>query len=247
MRLSAALTVVALFSTSFAHWNYDRLIHNGVIVGDYYTYIRRTSNANSPVTDITSKDMRCNVGGSSGKDTKTHTIAAGDKIGFMVDTEFGHPGPQQVYISKAPSAATDYDGSGSWTKIYSATTSSITTEGLQWAMDKAGSFIFTMPKSVPAGEYLVRAEGLALHGAGTKGGAQWYIGCAQIKVTGSGTGKLGSGVSFPGAYSADAPGILLNIYYPTPTNYTVPGPSLWPSGTKEVHSVEKLKAAARSN
>lgn len=240
MKFGFVFAASTLFSRALAHWNYDRLIHNGQIVGDYYTYIRRTSNSNSPITDISSTDMRCNAGGGSGKSTQTYTVKAGDEIGFMINTEFGHPGPQQVYISKAPNAAADYDGSGSWTKIYSATTKAITSEGLQWAMDRVGSFRFTLPSQIPAGEYLVRAEGLALHGAGSTGGAQWYMGCAQIKVASGGSGSLGNAVKIPGAYKANDPGILINIYYPPPTNYTVPGPALWPSGTQETHSVKTL-------
>ncbi|KAF2262132.1 hypothetical protein CC78DRAFT_606416 [Lojkania enalia] len=234
------LAISAFASTTLAHWNYDRLIHNGKIVGDYYTYIRRTSNANSPITDINSKDMRCNAGGALGKSTQTYTVKAGDQIGFMVNAEFGHPGPQQVYISKAPGAVADYDGSGAWAKIYSATTSTINSEGLQWATNGIKSFVFNIPSSTPTGEYLVRAEGLALHGAGTTGGAQWYIGCAQIKVTGGGNGILTPTVSFPGAYRADAPGILINIYWPIPASYTVPGPALWPSGTEELHTIKQM-------
>lgn len=184
--------------------------------------------------------MRCNAGGASGANTQTYTVKAGDEVGFMVNTDFGHPGPQQVYISKAPNLAKDYDGSGSWTKIYSATTKSITDQGLQWSTDKIGSFRFNLPSSISAGEYLVRAEGLALHGAGEKNGAQWYIGCAQIKVTGGGSSTLGNSVKIPGVYKGTEPGILINIYWPTPTNYTTPGPVLWPAGTKELAVVKTL-------
>ncbi|PSN70703.1 cellulose-growth-specific protein [Corynespora cassiicola Philippines] len=241
MKFTTSLFAIsALASTALAHWNYDRLIHNGKIVGDYYTYIRRTSNSNSPVTDVASNDMRCNVGGASGANTQTYTVAAGDEIGFVINVNFGHPGPQQVYISKAPSAAKDYDGSGSWTKIYSLTTKAITDQGLQWAGDGMTSFLFKIPAETPAGEYLVRAEGLALHGAGTVGGAQWYIGCAQIKVTGSGSGSLSPSVKIPGVYKGDEPGIKINIYYPPPTSYTTPGPALWPAGTQEQHAAKQL-------
>ncbi|KAF2245769.1 lytic polysaccharide monooxygenase [Trematosphaeria pertusa] len=171
--MKVILPLLGFASVALAHWNYDRLIHNDAIVGDYYTYIRRTSNSNSPVTDVSSTDMRCNVGGASGNGTETYEVAAGDQIGFVINAEFGHPGPQQVYISKAPGAATDYDGSGDWTKIYSATTSNITSQGLEWATNGITSFVFKIPSETPAGEYLVRAEGLALHGASAKGGAQW--------------------------------------------------------------------------
>ncbi|KAF2004779.1 lytic polysaccharide monooxygenase, partial [Amniculicola lignicola CBS 123094] len=244
-----------------AHWNYDRLIHNGAIVGDYYTYIRKTDNSNSPITDITSTNMRCNSGGASGNTTETYAVSTGDEVGFMINSNFGHPGPQQVYLSKAPSTAAEYDGSGDWVKIYSATTNDITDQGLQWAMNGVTNFSFALP-GVDAGEYLLRAEGLALHGAGSEGGAQWYIGCAQISVGGAAgngtttaplngtavgggttnvTANLDSAVKIPGLYTVDEPGILINIYYPVPTNYTAPGPALWPLGTEEVHTVAGMQ------
>ena len=66
---------------------------------------------------------------------------------------------------------------------------------------------------------------LALHGAQTVGGAQFYMGCAQLKITGTGTGSCGPTISLPGAYKAED----ANIYIPNvyngfdPTGYTAPG------------------------
>lgn len=69
---------------------------------------------------------------------------------------------------------------------------------------------------------------LALHGAQTLGGAQFYIGCAQLKVSGStssSSSSCGPTISIPGAYEADD----ANIYIPNvyngfdPTGYTAPG------------------------
>ncbi len=64
-----------------------------------------------------------------------------------------------------------------------------------------------------------------LHSASTVGGAQLYIACAQLTVTG-GTGTLntaGKLVSFPGAYSPTDPEILFQFYWPVPTSYVNPG------------------------
>lgn len=55
--------------------------------------------------------------------------------------------------------------------------------------------------------------------------------CAQIRVTGSGSSKGSNLVSFPGAYKANDPGILVNIYdnsgnpYMGGKQYTIPGPA----------------------
>jgi len=86
---------------------------------------------------------------------------------------------------------------------------------------------FTIPKNTPSGDYLVRAEHIGLHVAQSAGGAQFYVGCGQITVTGGGSGTPGPLVSFPGAYSANDPGILININWPIPTSYTPPGPAVW--------------------
>ena len=81
------------------------------------------------------------------------------------------------------------------------------------------SVSFTVPKNLPSGQYvqarhlsifaliliryLVRMEALALHVAETFGGAQWYISCGQINVTGGGSGTPGPLVSIPGVYTGN--------------------------------------------
>jgi hypothetical protein len=80
-----------------------------------------------------------------------------------------------------------------------------------------------IPACIEDGEYLLRMEHIGLHSAGSAGGAQLYISCAQLSVSG-GTGTYKPNlVSFPGAYSPTEPGLMVNIYYPVPTNYKPPG------------------------
>jgi len=86
---------------------------------------------------------------------------------------------------------------------------------------------FTVPKNTPSGEYLVRGEHIGLHAASSPGGAQFYIACGQISVTGGGSGTPGPLVAFPGAYKASDPGIQINLNYPVPKSYTAPGPPVW--------------------
>lgn len=50
--------------------------------------------------------------------------------------------------------------------------------------------------------------------ANPKRGAQFYADCVQIEVTGDGAVELPAGVSFPGAYSYEDPGIVHNIRFP---------------------------------
>jgi hypothetical protein len=84
-----------------------------------------------------------------------------------------------------------------------------------------------LPSSLPNGEYLIRVEHIALHGAQVKGGAQFYLACGQINVTNGGNGTPGPLVAFPGAYSPTDPGIQYNMYAYPPTAYKAPGPAVW--------------------
>lgn len=237
---STLATVAAFATTAFAHYNFEALIVNDNVTSAY-EYVRKTTNSNSPVTDVTSSDFICNQGGLDADimaATSTYTVQPGDSVGFSVNVNIGHPGPLHVYMSKAPTgtSAQDYKGAGDWFKVYSLTTSSITAEGLQWATYVSGgitNFTFTLPEDLAAGDYLMRAEHIALHGASTEGGAQFYIGCAQLTVGGSSAGVPTDTVSIPGVYTGSEPGILINIYYPTPTNYTDPGPSTWPNACED--------------
>jgi hypothetical protein len=83
----------------------------------------------------------------------------------------------------------------------------------------------TIPKCIPAGNYLIRNEHIALHVAQSQGAAQFYLSCGQLVVTGGGSTQPQNLAAFPGAYSATDPGILININYPIPTSYTNPGPA----------------------
>jgi hypothetical protein len=238
---------LALIPSVTAHWNLAALIVNGEVTEEYQ-YVRRTKNSNSPIEDVTSTDMICNNGGIDDDvlaETETYEVAAGDQVGFTVRDVWGHPGIQQVYLSKAPEAAKTYKGDGDWFKIYSLTTSNLTSDPITWAPfeDNVGikSFVFNLPEDLPAGEYLMRAEGLALHAAGEFGGAQFYIGCAQIKVTGSGSGTPGPTVQFPGAYTGNEPGILVGMYWPPLRNYTAPGPAVWPNDCED-HTPNTLES-----
>ncbi|KAI8633624.1 lytic polysaccharide monooxygenase [Xylariaceae sp. FL1651] len=277
------LLAALVLSPANAHWVYSRLIVNGAFVGEPYQYIRQPLKGNVPLTNVNSTDMRCNVGGSSGitNQTETATVRAGDKLGFGIDETFGHPGIQQVYLSRAPdlpenapsssSAAAAYDGSGGWARIYALTTTPTLPNGtgtatgknsfaeaqpgaVDWATHKLTTFLFTLPAATPAGEYLLRAEGLAVHAAHKPGGAQFYVSCAQIRVlnddniknnnnTGgheSSSPVPGPLVKIPGVYRGDEPGVLIPRFWSSLTRYTTPGPALWPPGTQEQHIAEHL-------
>ncbi|KAI5781514.1 glycoside hydrolase [Geopyxis carbonaria] len=222
MQFSIAIlaALVACAQPALAHYRFTQLIAGGAATGEY-KYVRQNTNHNSPVS-TGSTDLRCNTGADSGSATSTYEVAAGASLGFKMDQSIYHAGPVQVYISKAPSTAATYDGSGSWSKIYQVAPT-FAGNGPVWGTESKDTFTFSLPSSLAAGEYLLRIEHIALHSMP----AQFYVSCAQLKVTGSGSATPSNGISFPAGYSSTDPGINLNIYYPVLTSYAMPGPTVW--------------------
>ncbi|EXF76862.1 glycosyl hydrolase family 61 [Colletotrichum fioriniae PJ7] len=66
---------------------------------------------------------------------------------------------------------------------------------------------------------------IALHAAYSYPGAQFYPGCHQLQVTGSGTKTATSLVAIPGAYKSTDPGITYDAY--KAQTYTIPGPAVF--------------------
>ncbi|KEQ86646.1 family 61 glycoside hydrolase, partial [Aureobasidium pullulans EXF-150] len=221
------MAAAALAQTAMAHYRFNKLIVGDEVTKEY-EYVRQNSNMNSPVTDVTSKDLVCNVGGlDTGAQTSTYKVAPGDTVGFAVDTPIQHPGPLNVYMSKATGDASEYDGSGDWFKIYEMGANKAGDNGLTFKADKLDKVTFTLPDETPAGQYLLRVEHIGLHSASSFGGAQFYISCAQIEVSGSSTAKPDPTVKIPGVYTGHEDSIELSIYYPIPVNYQPPGPAVW--------------------
>jgi len=227
------LAILAAVSTVSAHATWQELWVGST---DEAGTCVRTVPSNSPVTSVSTNDIRCNVGGTKGV-TGVCTVAAGTSLTVEMHQQAGdrvctteaiggnHYGPVMIYMSKVTDATTA-DGSTPWFKVaqdtYAGTTASWGTEILN---ANCGKRSFVVPKALPSGDYLVRAEAIALHAAASSGGAQFYMSCFQVKVTGGTGTAVPAGVSFPGAYKATDPGILINIYQ-TPLTYNAPGPAV---------------------
>jgi hypothetical protein len=67
-----------------------------------YEHIRKNSNYNSPVTSLSSNDLRCNVGGGSGAGTTVLNVVAGESFTFYSDTAVYHQGPISLYVCPVP-------------------------------------------------------------------------------------------------------------------------------------------------
>lgn len=167
--------------------------------------------------------MACNVGGSK-VPSGVQTIEAkeGDTIKVKWD-QSGHPGPITHFLSAPVADASQATGIGAWTKI-----DELAFVDGKWANEIMGAqnmtHEFKLPTGIASGEYLLRSEMLALHASQTLGGGQFYIGCIQLKITGTG-GTCGPSIQIPGAYKADDANIFIPNYYNgfDATNYQAPG------------------------
>jgi len=212
--------LLGLASQVSSHYIFETFTANGVTNAPY-TYVRKNTNYNSPVTDLTSNDLRCNVGGESGVNTTTVSVAAGSSVAFTSDVAVYHDGPISVYMAKATTTAAAFDGSGDvWFKILDI---GPIFPGGTW--DLKQTYTFDIPSCIPAGDYLVRIQSLAIHNPWPAGIPQFYVECAQVTVTGGGSTSLGPTVAIPGAFKDTDPGYTVNIYTDF-TNYTVPGPAV---------------------
>ncbi|KAI1465365.1 glycoside hydrolase family 61 protein [Daldinia caldariorum] len=228
--MKAVAAILALVAAVEAHYTFPALIANGAATNKW-EYVRKTTNyqSNGPVTDVSSEQLRCYQLAPGNEGAKTMTVAAGSTVGFTADGSVSHPGTLQFYMAKVPAGQTadSWDGSGAvWFKIFSQGPN-ISPSGLTWPSEGAKQVTTKIPSCIPAGDYLLRVEHIALHSAGSTGGAQLYISCGQLTVTGGGSKTPTNLVSFPGAYKATDPGLLINIYYPVPTSYTAPGPAVF--------------------
>lgn len=138
----------------------------------------------------------------------------------------GHYGPCAVYLKKVSSAVNDKATGDGWFKIfdhgYDASTKRWCTDEI---IDNKGLLSVNVPKGLESGSYLARPEILALHNANT-GDPQFYTGCAQIFLEGSGNLSPESTVSIPGYVKYGEPSTSFNIYNSDLSTYKVPGPAV---------------------
>ncbi|KAG9085706.1 hypothetical protein FS749_004213 [Ceratobasidium sp. UAMH 11750] len=228
MKFSVVAAALAGASTVYGHTIFSAMYLNGVDQGlGVGKYIRGPRN-NSPVKDVTSKDIICNVNNSPVP--QTLEVSAGDQItmewfhGTRNDDiiDKSHVGPVMVYI--APTAS---NGEGPvWVKLFDQGFTN------DWATNyliaAKGHVTITLPDLAP-GEYLLRPEIIALHEGETDftvnsaRGAQFYMGCGQIKVVSSGSVPLSAGIDFQKDHKHDSPGILFDVYSKPGSSYTSPG------------------------
>ncbi|KAF4583327.1 hypothetical protein EYR38_002076 [Pleurotus pulmonarius] len=232
MLLQSFATVACLVASAAAHATFQQLWINGVDAGSSCV---RTPASNSPVTDVLNNDIACNANAASS--AGICNVQPGDSVTVEMHQQPGdrscgseaiggnHFGPVILSMAKVADASTAVGSSASWFKVHQMGLVSNNPQyfGSQVLNNNCGHYTFTVPSGLAPGNYLLRAEVIALHSASGVNGAQFYMSCFQINVGGSGS-TVPSGYSLPGAYSNTDPGILINIYQSLST-YAVPGPT----------------------
>ncbi|KAL5498936.1 hypothetical protein ACEPAH_1454 [Sanghuangporus vaninii] len=229
--LSSLAFLTSILASASAHATFQEMWVNGVDQGNWCV---RLPQSNSPVTSVTSPDIACNA--SPHPASGVCSVEPGDSVAVEMHQQPNdrscaneaiggdHWGPVQVYMAKVDDATTADGASANWFKVSEMGLPSNNPE--YWATevlnDNCGHFTFTVPSIAP-GQYLLRAEVIALHVASGVGGAQFYMSCFQLNVGGSGVANPPT-VKIPGVYSANDPGILINIYS-SPKAYEIPGPT----------------------
>ncbi|KAF9525077.1 glycosyl hydrolase family 61-domain-containing protein [Crepidotus variabilis] len=229
MRFSSFASIATLVASALAHSTFQQLWINGVDAG---TSCARLPTSNSPIGTQAS-NLACNTYTSS---SNVCSIKPGDKVTVEMHQQPNqrtcsneaiggqHYGPVLVYMGAVADAKSANPASVGWFKVSESGLVSNNPDyfAVQVLNDNCGHYTFTVPDVAP-GDYLIRAEVIALHVASSSGGAQHYPGCFQVTVGGSGTARPAT-VKFPGAYSNSDPGILVNIHQSLAT-YKIPGPT----------------------
>lgn len=237
MRISRSLTAAAALSAVSAHTIMTQLIANGKTNGVGVGI--RVPSYDGPITDVTSQYMACNGGPNPTTPSSTVIdVTAGSTVQVYwrhtLDStssdviDASHKGPVMAYMKKVSDATSDSGIGGGWFKV---SADGYDTSSGTWAVTKliaaGGTQSIKIPSCIANGQYLLRGEIIALHSASSSGGAQFYMECAQINVTGGSGASSPATVSIPGTYSASDPGILINIYQSPQPAYTIPGPSVF--------------------
>jgi len=228
--LVAAL-VAMFFNCAFAHTYLSSVFLNNQALGEGDCVRPHPSTAyDSPIPLVTSPDMTCGwLPKANEPANRKCPVAAGSMFGLQWYhtapgphddiVERTHVGPIMVYMAKSDTGAGNV-----WFKIYEDGFSNG-----KWAVDKLidnrGRVDIKIPDDIAPGNYLLRGEILALHGAYDLNGIQPYVGCVELTISGNGKANP-SGVAFPGFYKNTDPGMLFNRYQGF-TSYPIPGPALY--------------------
>lgn len=234
---SLLLGALAAAPYAFAHTVFTGFYVNGVPQGDAVA-MRMASDpqtCSNPVTDLESKDMACNVGGTKGM-SRVQAVPDGAVLSFEIRAwpsdptkerlDRRHYGPCAVYLKKVDSAIDDQGAGDGWFKIFEEGYDS---SSGKWCTDKIidnnGLLSVAVRKGLQGGYYLARPEIVALHKA-LNNQPEFYTGCAQVFLNSTGSLVPDSTVSIPGHVKQGEASMNFDIYSQNLAEYTLPGPNV---------------------
>lgn len=194
--------------------------------------IRQVS-AQDPTKGATNPDINC------GPDATAASLVADVNPGSVMTFDWReadfqgkwphNTGPMLTYMASCGDQTCDkFDSTtAKWFKVQQVGQDS-DGKWAQAALMTGGVATVNIPKNIAPGNYLVRHEIIALHLAMTKGGAEFYPSCTQVRIGGNGSGQPTADelVSLPGAYSDTDPGILTPDVFNPGFKYNFPGPQI---------------------
>ncbi|OJJ06600.1 hypothetical protein ASPVEDRAFT_45957 [Aspergillus versicolor CBS 583.65] len=251
--MSRSLLAFASFVASVAaHGHVTGVVVNGVLYPGWdigsFPYMEDppvvaawgTPNTGNGPVDLTTQgysntDIICSLNATNAKGSIP--VAAGDKLNLQwTEWPDTHHGPVVDYLASCGDSCETIDKTAlEFFRIDGVGLVDGAEVPGTWGDDQLiknnNSWMVQIPESIAPGNYVLRHELIALHGAGTEGGAQNYPQCFSLQVTGSGTDKP-AGVVGTKLYTEDDAGILVNIYSSL-SSYKIPGPTLY-SGASSI-------------
>ncbi|CAG8983120.1 hypothetical protein HYALB_00004563 [Hymenoscyphus albidus] len=262
-KISAVASAIAFATKVAAHGTVSGVVANGVYYPGYnanFQYMatapvvvgwstpRDQDNGFISPDQYSSPDIICHRGATNaGTSAK---VAAGGKIDLQWTTwPESHHGPMIDYLANCNGDCTTVDKTAlAFFKIDGVGLIDGSAAPGKWASDEMiannNTWSVTIPSDIAPGSYVLRHESIALHSAGSSGGAQNYPQCINLEITGSGTATP-SGVKGTALYTATDPGILINIYTAL-ASYIVPGPALFSGASSGSSSSAPTVVAASS-
>ncbi|GAB1524270.1 hypothetical protein RhiTH_007423 [Rhizoctonia solani] len=258
MLFRTVIATLAAVAGVSAHGYIDKVTIGGKTFSGPYPFSNK--NAASPIRKITTtfpitsaNDVNMNCGIDAAPAAQVAAANPGDKVTFSwksgQNKNWGHSiGPIMTYLAQVPAGQTADKFDTRKAKFFkidqTGQTGGAGTGWVQASIKGGKTYTTTLPNDLPAGDYIIRHELIALHFAQKKDGAQFYPGCVQIRVGGgSNAPKAISAqtVSFPGGYTENDKSLFVPNLFKGNFVYPFPGPqvvkSLGAASTKGASNV----------
>jgi lytic cellulose monooxygenase (C1-hydroxylating) len=164
--------------------------------------IQREWSTFNPIEEPQNSAIICNKPGTPAQ--RSATVPAGSQIKAHWNQYSHNVGPLIIWMAECPGSCKKWNAqNGRWFKIDEQGLLSGTVGKGNWGsgsmIAKNLTWTIRIPKSLKAGNYLLRTETIAMHSTV----AQFYPNCAELNVTGTGSSSPGAQyiARIPGVYS----------------------------------------------